>query len=149
MRNLFLVLFLFVLLILGCQKERTPVLSDSQIPPDEQLIKISARNLAADYAHGKTRSSDNKADEKYLAKWLKVTGVVDSFYDKKDGFGYTVKLETFAGDPAVECAGNYDGKGSEINLKEKQEITVVGKLVSGGNARNLYLNPCKMIKEDR
>ena len=146
MKNLFLVLFLFVLLILGCQKERTPVLSDTQIPPDEQLIKISARNLAADYAHGKTRSSDNKADEKYLGKWLKVTGVADSFYDKKDGFGYNVKLETFAGDPAVECVGNNDGKGSEITLKENQEITVVGKLVGGGNTRTLSLNPCKFIK---
>ena len=146
MKNLFLVLFLFVLLILGCQKERTPVLSDSQIPPDEQLIKISARNLAADYAHGKTRSSDNKADEKYLGKWLKVTGVVDSFYDKKDGFGYTIKLETFAGDAAVECIGNYEGKGSEITLKENEEITVAGKLVGGGNTRTLSLNPCKFIK---
>ena len=146
MKNLFLVLFLFVLLILGCQKERTPVLSDSQIPPDEQLIKISARNLAADYAHGKTRSSDNKADEKYLGKWLKVTGVVDSFYDKKDGFGYNIKLETFAGDAAVECIGNYEGKGSEITLKENEEITVVGKLVGGGNTRTLSLNPCKFIK---
>ena len=137
------------MLILGCQKERTPVLSDTQIPPDEQLIKISARNLAADYAHGKTRSSDNKADEKYLGKWLKVTGVVDSFYDKKDGFGYNMKLETFAGDAAVECIGNYEGKGPEITLKENEEITVVGKLVGGGNARTLYLNPCKLIKEDR
>jgi len=146
MKNLFLVLFLFVLLILGCQKERTPVLSDSQIPPDEQLIKISARNLAADYAHGKTRSSDNKADEKYLGKWLKVTGVVDSFYDKKDGFGYNIKLETFAGDAAVECIGNYEGKGPEITLKENEEITVVGKLVGGGNTRTLSLNPCKFIK---
>ena len=146
MKNLFLVLFLFGLLILGCQKERTPVLSDSQIPPDEQLIRISARNLAADYAHGKTRSSDNKADEKYLSKWLKVTGVVDSFYDKKDGFGYTIKLETFAGDAAVECIGNYEGKGSEITLKENEEITVVGKLVGGGNTRTLSLNPCKFIK---
>jgi len=146
MKNLFLVLFLFVLLILGCQKERTPVLSDSQIPPDEQLIKISARNLAADYAHGKTRSSDNKADEKYLGKWLKVTGVVDSVYDKKDGFGYTIKLETFAGDAAVECIGNYEGKGPEITLKENEEITVVGKLVGGGNTRTLSLNPCKFIK---
>jgi len=146
MKNLFLVLFLFVLLILGCQKERTPVLSDTQIPPDEQLIKISARNLAADYAHGKTRSSDNKADEKYLGKWLKVTGVVDSFYDKKDGFGYNIKLETFAGDAAVECIGNYEGKGSEITLKENEEITVVGKLVGGGNTRTLSLNPCKFIK---
>ena len=146
MKNLFLVLFLFVLLILGCQKERTPVLSDTQIPPDEQLIKISARNLAADYAHGKTRSSDNKADEKYLGKWLKVTGVVDSFYDKKDGFGYNIKLETFAGDAAVECVGNYEGKGPEITLKENEEITVVGKLVGGGNTRTLSLNPCKFIK---
>ena len=146
MKNLFLVLFLFVLLILGCQKERTPVLSDTQIPPDEQLIKISARNLAADYAHGKTRSSDNKADEKYLGKWLKVTGVVDSFYDKKDGFGYNIKLETFAGDAAVECIGNYEGKGPEITLKENEEITVVGKLVGGGNTRTLSLNPCKFIK---
>jgi len=146
MKNLFLVLFLFVLLILGCQKERTPVLSDSQIPPDDQLIKISARNLAADYAHGKTRSSDNKADEKYLGKWLKVTGVVDSFYDKKDGFGYNIKLETFAGDAAVECIGNYEGKGPEITLKENEEITVVGKLVGGGNTRTLSLNPCKFIK---
>ena len=146
MKNLFLVLFSFVLLILGCQKERTPVLSDSQIPPDEQLIKISARNLAADYAHGKTRSSDNKADEKYLGKWLKVTGVVDSFYDKKDGFGYNIKLETFAGDAAVECIGNYEGKGPEITLKENEEITVVGKLVGGGNTRTLSLNPCKFIK---
>ena len=146
MENLFLVLFLFVLLILGCQKERTPVLSDSQIPPDEQLIKISARNLAADYAHGKTRSSDNKADEKYLGKWLKVTGVVDSFYDKKDGFGYNIKLETFAGDAAVECIGNYEGKGPEITLKENEEITVVGELVGGGNTRTLSLNPCKFIK---
>ena len=146
MKNLFLVLFLFVLLILGCQKERTPVLSDSQIPPDEQLIKISARNLAADYAHGKTRSSDNKADEKYLGKWLKVTGLVDSFYDKKDGFGYNIKLETFAGDAAVECIGNYEGKGPEITLKENEEITVVGKLVGGGNTRTLSLNPCKFIK---
>jgi len=146
MKNLFLVLFLFVLLILGCQKERTPVLSDTQIPPDEQLIKISARNLAADYAHGKTRSSDNKADEKYLGKWLKVTGLVDSFYDKKDGFGYNIKLETFAGDAAVECIGNYEGKGPEITLKENEEITVVGKLVGGGNTRTLSLNPCKFIK---
>jgi hypothetical protein len=116
------------------------------MPPDDQLIKISARDLAKDYAHGKVRSSDNKADEKYLAKWLKVTGTVDSFYDKKDGFGYTIKLETFAGDPAVECVGNYEGKGSEITLKEKQEITVAGKLVGGGNARTLSLNPCKFIK---
>lgn len=146
MKYLLPVLFLFVLLILGCQRERTPVLSDSQIPPDEQLLKISAGNLAADYAHGKTRSSDNKADEKYLGKWLKVTGVVDSFYDKKDGFGYTIKLETFAGDPAVECVGNYDVKGSEITVKENQEITVVGKLVGGGNARTLSLNPCKFIR---
>jgi hypothetical protein len=146
MKNLSLVLFIFVLLIPGCQKEKTPLLSDSEIPPDEQLIKISARNLAADYAHGKTRSSDNRADEKYLYKWLKVTGVVDSFYDKKARFGYVIKLETFAGDAAVECIGNYEGKGSEVNLKEKQEITVVGKLVGGGNARTLSLNPCKLIK---
>jgi hypothetical protein len=146
MKSLLLVLLIFVLLILGCQRDRTQVLSDSEIPPDEQLIKISARNLAADYAHGKTRSSDNKADEKYLGKWLKVTGVVDSFYDKKDGLGYVIKLETFGGDAAVECFGNYDGKGSEINLKEKQEITVVGKLAGGGNARTLSLNPCKLIK---
>ena len=48
------------------------------------MIKISARNLAMDYAHAKTRTPTSKADEKYLAKWLKVTGVVDSFYDKKD-----------------------------------------------------------------
>ena len=67
-------------------------------------------------------------------------------YDKKDGFGYTIKLETFAGDAAVECFGNYDGKGSEVNLKEKQEITVVGKLVGGGNTRTLSLNPCKLVK---
>lgn len=44
MKNLLLVLFVFVLLILGCQREQNQVLSDSQIPPEEQLIKISARN---------------------------------------------------------------------------------------------------------
>lgn len=146
MKNCSPILFIFLLLICGCQKERNPVLSDSQIPPDDQLIKITARNLAMDYAHGKTRSSENRADEKYLNRWLKVTGIVDSFYDKKNGLGYSIKLETFAGDPDVQCIGNYDGKDSEIIVKEKQEITVVGKLVSGGNTRSLSLTPCKFIK---
>jgi len=146
MKNLLLVLFLFILLTPGCKRDRHEVLSDSQIPSDEQLIKISAENLAKEYAHGKTRSFDNKADERYLAKWLKVTGTVDSFYDKKDGFGYTIKFETFAGDPDVECFGNYEGKGAEITLTENQEITVVGKLIGGGNTRSLSLNPCKFIK---
>ena len=146
LKNSLLALFILFLVITGCRRDRNHVLLDSEIPPDEQLIKISARDLAMDYAHGKTRSSENKADQKYLGKWLKVTGTVDSFYDKKDGLGYTLELESFAGDPDVVCVGNYAGKDSEITLKENQETTVVGKLVGGGNSRTVSLNPCKVIK---
>ncbi|HKP35260.1 MAG TPA: hypothetical protein VJT71_00265 [Pyrinomonadaceae bacterium] len=146
MKNPLLALLILFLVVAGCKRDRNQVLLDSEIPPDEQLIKISARDLAKDYAHGKTRSSSNRADEKYLNKWMKVNGTVDSFYDKKDGFGYTVEFDTFAGDPDVVCVGNYEGKNSEITLEDNQEVSVVGKLGGGGNARTLTLNPCKVIK---
>ncbi len=146
MKKSLLALFILFFVIAGCRRDRNQVLLDSQIPPDDQLIKISARDLAMDYSQGKSRSSQNKADEKYLGKWLKVTGTVDSFHDKKDGFGYTLELETFAGDQDLVCVGNYEGTGSEITLQENQEVTVVGKLVGGGNNRSLSLNPCKVIK---
>lgn len=148
MKNYLILIFIFILLGIGCARTRNEILLDSQIPPDNQLIKITAEDLAGDFARGKKRSvtQDNDADKKYLGKWLKITGSVSSYYDNKDGFGYNLTLETFGGDPRVGCVGNYQAKDSEIVLKKSQEVTIVGKLISGGNASILYLNPCKIIK---
>jgi hypothetical protein len=148
MRNLLPLSFIFILLVLGCAKTRNEVLLDSLIPPDEQLIKISADDLASDFTRGKKRSltQDNDADKKYSGKWVKVTGIVDNVYDKGDGFGYNITLDTFGGDPRVECIGNFQENDPKILPKENQEIIIVGKLVSSGNASTLYLNPCKFIK---
>lgn len=150
MKNFLPLSLVFILLILGCERISTPneVLLDSQIPPEEKLIKLSARDLAEAFTRGKKRSSiqGNDADGKYSGKWLKVNGVIDSFSDKRDGFGYDITFDTFGGDPRVACAGNQQQGAPEINLRKNQKITVVGKLVSSGNASTLYLNPCKFIE---
>ena len=150
MKNLLPLLAIVVFFGLACTRSTNETLLDSQVPPDEQLIRISAEDLARDFVRGKKRSitQDNDADKKNLGKWLKVTGSASAFESEKNGFGYEIKLETFGVDPKVGCRGNYQENDVELGLRNGQEVTIVGRLVGGGNATTLYLTPCKFIKSN-
>lgn len=146
MKNLLVISFIFFFLLLGCQKTPNEVLLDSQIPPDEQLIKIKADDLATEFTRGRRRDTSNDADNKFSGKWLKVSGTITQISDDGDAFGYGITLYTFAGNPKVACIGNFQENEPKVLPKKDQEIIVIGKLVSSGTAQTLYLNPCKFIK---
>lgn len=144
MKYLFLISVALGMVTIGCTAVRNEELSDSQIPPEDQLVKVAVETLASDFSRGKKKSlnQDNDAKKTYSYKWLKLTGRVDDVHDQGDGLGYTIK---FAADPSVQCIGNLPEGSSPALPKEGDNITVVGKLISDGSGASpsLILNPCK------
>ena len=53
MKNLLPLLAIVVFFGLACTRSTNETLLDSQVPPDEQLIRISAEDLARDFVRGK------------------------------------------------------------------------------------------------
>ena len=148
MKNLWLIFVIVVLLILGCAHKPNEVLSDSQIPPDEKLIKISALELTSDYSYAKSRSRNlqNDADKKYLNQWLKVTGNISDIHYFENDKDYEITLRG-SGMTEVKCSGRLPENSSKPNLVEGQQVTIIGKLSSGGNFTTLGIKPCKLITQ--
>jgi hypothetical protein len=143
MKNVPVICALFIILILGCNSTPNEELRDDQIPPESQLILVDAARLSSDYASGKSFPKGvekrNPANDKYLGKWLKVTGTVANFYNRTDGFKIALR-----GSPEIFCYGKMP-KNRGLELKTNQTVTVVGRLTSGGNFSSLDLNPCKAL----
>ncbi len=145
MKNTLLPVCIIILIVLACAVQKNKVPLDEQIPPADQLIEVRAEDLADDYRLGKRRGSGfpkNDADEKYLDKWVKVTGTVKSFYDKGKGLGYTLSLEGFISE--VSCIGNLPEDSRRTLPNEGQKAVIVGKVINGGPS-NVLINPCKFL----